>query len=332
MTMRKSLLLLAYTAVVIVVLFIVLGKARGPDSTLIWREALNFGHVPLFGLVSLALLGIASIVLGDKLAPQRHYAIALSWAVFLGGVSELLQVYIDRNASLVDFVRNLAGAVSALALAATVDRRFGASGPWKRESLKWVLRAVASLILLAALSPVVIAFEVHRQRDSRFPYLFRFASRLELPLIRAIHATIELTAPPSDWEIGAQRYVGKVSCQAVRYPGVAFHEFHQDWGAFRYLDLDLYLAGEPGVTLVVRIEDDLENPTYHDRYNGSFDLQPGPTHLHIPLDEVRAAPKSHDLNMRRIKKIIIFVRKPGRPVTFYLSDLKLSGDSSPIRP
>ena len=213
-----------------------------------------------------------------------------------------------------------------------LDRKFGESGPWRRKKLKWLMRAAAALSLMVALLPLAIGLEVYRQRAIRFPYLFRFASALELPLIRGNHASIELSSPPRDWKITERRNVVKVSFQATQYPGVVFTEFQPDWESFRYLDLDVYLEDDNEVKMAFRIEDDFENATYHDRYNGKFELQPGPVHLRIPLSDVRSTPESRELDMGKIKKIVIFIRKPERPVTLYLADLRLSGASSPVRP
>jgi hypothetical protein len=332
MTARKTLLFATYTVVVIVVLFVVLGKMQRPEFTLFWRAALNFGHVPLFGLVSLMLLGIVSILFDGGLPRERHYVIAFSWAVFLGGVSEVLQVYIDRNSDMWDFVRNLAGAVTALALAATVDRKFGETGPWRRKNLKWSLRAAAALILLAAFLPLAIGFEAYRQREERFPHLFRFASAFELPLIKARNSLIELSAPPRGWEITQGRKVGKVSFEAAPYPAILLQEVRPDWRSYRYLELDVYLEGEQSLRFVVRIKDVHGLVKSRQHFRKAFDLMPGPSHLRISLSDVRAAPELRELDMSKIHDITIYLRKPGRPVTLYLADLKLSGESGPLQP
>jgi hypothetical protein len=153
----------------------------------------------------------------------------------------------------------------------------------------------------------------------------------ELPLIRGRDSHLELTAPPRRWKI-PKRKVARVSFGISSHPAVLLSEVPQDWRAYRYLDLDLYLEGEEPVEFVVRIKDVHSLPKGGGRFTASFDLTPGPSQLRIPLDDLLARPESVQLDRGKIHDVTIYLRKPDRAVTLYLADLSLSGQSGPAPP
>ena len=112
-----------------------------PESTKFWRELQNLGHVPLFGMLSIAL-----IILLEKIAERISrsriflYLAAFITTVFLGAATELIQYFTPRDADVSDWIFDIIGAALFLGFYLTFDPKAGHI--WKRTGIfpKWLLR------------------------------------------------------------------------------------------------------------------------------------------------------------------------------------------------
>ena len=75
--------------------------------------------------------------------------------------------------------------------------------------------------------------------------------------------------------------------------------------------------------LVVKIEDQLHNGRYEDRFHRLERLEPGPHHIRIPLSEVERAPKGRNIDLRRIRRLEFFTETQPRPFTLFLDIIRL---------
>ena len=102
---------------------------EGPRGNLLWRSAMDAGHVPLFGVFSLVTLGLIRIIIGGRKAPPLlPYVLAFLITGGVAALMEVLQFYGPRDADPVDLARSLAGASSFLGLALAFDKEsLGAS-------------------------------------------------------------------------------------------------------------------------------------------------------------------------------------------------------------
>ncbi len=86
-----------------------------PASNLWWREAFNGGHTILFAILSFSVF--------RQIKAAYHfsnsftiYLIVLLLGVLFGALTELLQTFVLRSASLNDFYRDVFGLVAGLSL------------------------------------------------------------------------------------------------------------------------------------------------------------------------------------------------------------------------
>lgn len=320
MRLRRTLSAVACLLAVAGLLF-VLGYLQSPSRALFWRELMNLGHVPLFAVVSLALLGLFRSVRRGR--PDWDYALALAGGLALGFTSEWIQLYGERDADLWDFLRNVAGVLSSLALAASLDPRLRPLRPWKRPGLRVFLRVLAVLLVFAALVPVLIWAEAYRQRWARMPVLYHFDSSWERRFMEPRYAGLELVAPPPEWAGTERRRVGKLVFYTAHYPRLILLEPYPDWRGHGYLALDLFLEGDQPFPLNLRIDDWVHLGHYTDRYQTRIVLEPGVNRMRIPLREIRLAPQGREMEMDRIYALVLFGIRPPEPVTLYLADLRL---------
>ena len=110
---KRILILSKRIKIIILVTVILAGLAvldylQMPSNTFFWRSAFDFGHIPLFGVISISFLGLSKGLFSSKFKSRYiHYLIAFFLTSFLGVLTEALQYYGPRDADFLDVVRDL---------------------------------------------------------------------------------------------------------------------------------------------------------------------------------------------------------------------------------
>src|SRR5689334_18911035 len=142
------------------------------------RTIENAGHMPLFFLITLALL----YVLRDS-RPFKTGQRPLAWLYVIGGLagigtgllSEIIQRPLRRDASWEDVFADAVGAVCALAVYALFDRA-ARLRRWQRGAAGLVVVVCATVYLV----PLVDMVRAYAHRNAQFPVLADFHSPVEL--------------------------------------------------------------------------------------------------------------------------------------------------------
>jgi hypothetical protein len=292
---------------------------RLPQHTYLWREIQNTGHVPLFGVISLAMLAL-SVELLRNVVKKRfvHYVIAAGVTFCIGLITELAQIIGPRDADFWDQVRNTVGIVIFLGAYLIFDRKM-------REPLQGLGRrtiplimGVVAVLIVVVLVPVTLWVDAYAFRNEQFPVICNFSSRRELKFIRTHHATVRRISAPRGWSTANGGDVGEVTFKPpVEYPGFIIDDPFEDWSGYSALTFDTYSELDTVITLHMTIEDNVHNQMYSDRFNYSFKVAPGPNRITVPLDIVREAPAGRSMDMSRIANINIFAYRPTVPFVVY---------------
>lgn len=290
-----------------------------PGQTRLWTEFKNAGHIPLYGVVSLAVLWLSTEFTGTSRDRYFHYVIAIAAVIIIGAGTELLQILLSRDADLVDFVRNVVGGVAFLAIFSTRDARLARD--WKRlgECAKRVTVGTAAILLLAASAQVLdrSAAYVHRAYD--LPLLLSFGSHWSRLFLEVKDATLEVTEAPSRWYPTASGKVGRLTLRKGAYPGLWVNEPYPDWSGRRFLRFGIYSETTEPVRLTLRIHDFLHSNEYRDRFNTSLRVLPGANSFRIALDSIRTGPAQRELDIRNVAAIGLFAANPAHAYTVYIN-------------
>jgi hypothetical protein len=294
-----------------------------PYDTLFWIEVQNAGHTPVFGIISLLILGASLRLLGSRI-PQRpaHYAIALAGATFLGLISEYAQIAGPRDADVCDFIRDIAGAVSFLGIFMYADGKLRTAGGKLMARIRTAVLITAILVLVAALVPLALWSGAYLHRNGTFPAICDFDSYWGNRFLRTEDARLESVAPPSGW-IDARGEVGRVVFGVDDYPGLVIREVYPDWRGYGSLVFDIYSPANTSVNLHVRIEDFSHNGDFADRFNRATAIRPGASRVSIPLADIKEAPVGREMNMQAIRAIHLFVVGPEDELVLYFDNLTL---------
>ena len=107
------------------------------------------------------------------------------------------------------------------------------------------------------------------------------------------------------------------------YPGLAPMLDDNDWRGYKNLCFDIYNSEEEVLSVTVRIDDRKDYPDYGDRYNKSFEIQPGMNQIRIPFDSFITSRTGRALDLKKIYRLLIFIVRPEKRVVLYVDYLRL---------
>jgi hypothetical protein len=258
------------------------------------RTIENAGHMPLFFLITLAILYVLR-----EWRPFRDGHLHAAWLYGVSGLagigagflSEVIQRPLKRDASWEDVFADAVGAVCALAVYALFDRAMAF-----RRSRRLVAAVVVLVCATIYLAPIVNMARAYAHRNGEFPVLADF------------HSPVELF-----WTVsfGVRREIvdGNLAMDFVadEFPGLSFHEPVPDWRAFQTLVIDVENPAAEPFALGVRVHEIGHGREFTDRFNRHFEIAPRERRqLRIAIADIRAAPRERPMDMRRVSDITLF--------------------------
>jgi len=306
-------------AVFLLMLF--LDRFRFDSQSLFWHAARNFGHVPLFGVIAVIILWLLHLSVGGRLSALPRYAFAWIGAVGLGAISEYLQIASGRDADIMDWVYDIAGATAFLALHFTIDSRLSDKEKERMNRAGTPVRITALAILAVAGIPMVMGGAASGHRRTSFPKMYTFSSFLEKKFIESSHAVLEYAEPPAAWS-SHDSQVAEVTFFPAKYPGLALKGPWPDWRDYQVLTLDVFSPAESSISLNLMIKD-LEDASFNDRYNRELRIRPGLNKIRIQMADIENSPANRLLDLSSIQVIHLFVIEPQQALVLYFDDLLL---------
>jgi hypothetical protein len=303
-------------------LFMVFGEV--PDTTRFWEDVYHAGHVPLFGMVAVSILGLFQSY-GASLDLSGPWWLAFTLAVSLGGITEILQLFQPgRDASFWHFLRDVAGAGSFLLVGATVRWKDRFAGPIRSAARRRVAWAAAALMVGLAGLNLAATIAAYGERDLAYPTLFApDGPWWERQFVETHDSVLTPGARPAHLAIPSDEPLARLDLEPGRYPGIVFDEPYPDWRGARTLILTFVSDLDRPIRLTIRVDDAHHDNRYDDRFNRGLVVRPGFNRIAIPLDDIRRAPDRREMDMRHIRHVILFGYRLTDPTRVYLGPLRL---------
>jgi hypothetical protein len=287
-----------------------------PEHTRFWEALFDAGHAPLFGVIALLVHGLLS---REHRAGRVLASSALAFGVTLilaAGTEAVQYLQPERDVSTADFLRDSAGAGAFLLL--------GAAWRAPQTARARVAAALAAVLLAAAAAELIYTTSLYAARDRAFPTLYALdGSWRERPFIDAGANTLtpgQVPAATGATEVGP---LARLDLNPGLYPGLAFDEPYPDWRGFRRLTFTVVSDLDQPLELTIRVHDALHDLRYADRFNRRVTIKPGVNRIAIPVDDIRRAPGGREMDLRRIRGIMIFAYRLEQPLHLYLGPLRL---------
>ncbi len=302
-------------------LFAYLFVGQEPDKTRFWDTFFDTGHAPLFGL--------AALVIRSLLASEAHLAgvwrtsaVAFGVAVAAGAATEVVQLFLpSRDASLIDLARDAAGAGAFLLI-------WSLYLAWRRPgtapttaSGRAGIAVVAALALLAAGGPLLFTTAAYAGRNRAFPLVFPAdGAWWQEPFVSTRGAT--LSPAPALPGHGNGPWV-RLDLKPGRYSGLELVEPCPDWRNRTRLVFTIVSDLNAPLNLELRIHDRGHNRRFADRFNRTLTIVPGLNRVTVDLDDVRRAPGRRQMDLARIRGVMLFVTRLARPAHVYVGPMRL---------
>ena len=271
------------------------------------RTIENAGHTPLFFLLTLGLLFVLRT--DPRFSGARLYAVAGLVGAGTGFLSEVIQRPLARDASWEDVAADALGVVLALAAYAMFERR-SALRRWHRASAFVVALGCVAIFLV----PIVRMTRAYVHRNGQFPVLADFHSSIELYWTVSIGVNRVHHRRCARGRI-RQRGISRASRSTSRSPtGGVTRRCSSTW--------KIPTAGRSSSAL--RVHDRQHTRAFADRYNRSFELDPGERRtLSIPLEDIRRGPRHRLMDMAHISDITLFQGAPAGSRVLRIYSLRL---------
>lgn len=297
-----------------------------PSETFFWKAVGAFAHVPLFGFVAILLLRWSRMWNGAAaLAPLRPYRFAMVGVLGFALLTEVLQsLSATRHPEISDVGRDLLGATCALGWSLTCDQKMsGKWAQWSQFPRNMIIRLCVVLMLGVTLLPVAGWIYAYWDRAMRFPDFLQFSSSWEMKFVKTSDSDVQIVPPPAGWKKSAEDRVGRVVFHTKKYPSIRINEPYPDWRRYSHFKLDIFSELSTPQLITILIDDLHHNNQYSDRFNKAITIAPGLNHIQIPIDDIRQAPVSREMDLSAIKAVLLFAVNPPEEFSLYIDNIRL---------
>ncbi len=108
------------------------------------------------------------------------------------------------------------------------------------------------------------------------------------------------------------------------YPGIEIFHLPRNWNGYTRFEFTVSTPDAAGEPLHVRIDDRDVADAYTERYEGQLRLPGGAQTISIPIEEIRTGPAKRPLDLRRIRRIILYLYNRNVRSTLTIDDVHLS--------
>lgn len=279
------------------------------NFTLLEKALLEFGHFAFFAFITIQFYPIFERFTSAKFNSKSDN---VSLVIYLAGASsfgfaiEIIQLlFFERNASLVDCLRNIAG----IAFGIIILKRY------KFKKLRNFLLYGVLVFILSSYEVLQVAY-LRMAVTMSFPTLNDTSSPAKKEMLWT--GKFSITKEQSDF------LITHISNPSRRNSGISLKEPYAKWKGYTMFKAEIWVKQKG--SLAIRINDMLHesNNDYFDRYNDVIELSKGWNVISIELSDIKNAPLNRTMNMEDIYRIGFFTTTPHNVEQFKVGKIWLT--------
>ncbi|MGS2724238.1 hypothetical protein ACVBEJ_10875 [Porticoccus sp. GXU_MW_L64] len=310
-------LFLCCLAVAVVLLFV-----TPPASSPVSRAVLNSGHIALFAVFSFfcypKLIALTQRYFSFLKLPVVRVLFFSVLAFCFGAGIEFIQAKVGRNSSWADVALNMLGVASGLCALGVFKYGKTARG-------FFCVAVVLAACVVACHKPYKWAKALY-QRDASFPVLVDFSSAEVNKFVQGNYGAsvrvIEMA--PSSGAFHSRKMLEVSFSNTDVWPGWKLIYPYPDWSGYSQLYFRVFSKENGPVNIVLRINDELHNNHYNDRFNRSLTVNPGFNEFSIALKDIKNAPEHRLMNISRVGQLVWFAVRPENNFKLYFDSVVLN--------
>ena len=289
-----------------------------PNETRLLDALFDAGHAPLFGVLALALRELAPG------RPRTRDAAAFVGVLILAFLTEALQAQQPgRGMSAMDIGRDVVAGAAFLLLRAGASAHDATSRRSSARAHRRVRITVAVLLLSACFAEVGLVLAAYVERYRQLPRLATFdGTWWTRGMVETGTNVLEWPASPSGSDV-ATAPLARLTLFPSKYSGIAIIEPYPDWRSYRRLVVPITSDLDAPLRLTLRIHDAAHDQRYEDRYNVELLVRPGANRVSVSLADVRRSPDRREMDMARVRGIVIFAYGLEHPSRLFLGPITL---------
>ena len=300
----------------VAVLLFVIPAASSP----LIRALFNSGHIALFAVFSVVCYP-KFVFLKQRFLPnlnsQAVCVLLFTVLTFCFGVAiEFIQAKVGRDSSWADVALNMLGVTAGLCV-------LGALKYGKTARGFLCVAVVLTACLIAFYEPYKWAKALH-YRNSSFPTLVDFSNAEVNKFAQGNYGTsVRMIEMPTEESFAGGKVLQVYFSNKGVWPGWKLVYPYPDWSDYSRLSFRIFSPGKEPVDIVFRVNDELHNNHYNDRFNKSLTVKPGLNQFSIALDDIKNAPEYRTMDMSKVGQLVWFAVRPDNDFTLYFDSVVL---------
>ena len=267
----------------------------------------NALHIPLFFTIT----SLVWLLLAEHLrAPVTRLKVTAVVSVALALITEAVQYFTPRDATIGDVFLNLTGITSAMLALLSLQLR-------SRRSLFLVSTVLATLVFLAGFSRVADFVWLYKQRREIAPLIVDIDGPDKL-LNASLLGDWEKVADVNWPGVKPPGIVARFRLRSdIIFPGITINEPLPDWNSYSVLVVETFLENDDPIPVTLRVE------TQRDRgINSTVEsfIESGDRRLSVPISSLIPYESG---KFPLVKELLIYSSHLSRDREFYLMDIHL---------
>ncbi len=307
--MRTNLFGLSISIILAIFLFLIV---KLPDNTLMDHEIQNTGHTVLFGLLTFLNLKIYRLHYPEK-SQFYSYIVIFLFLAFLGISIELLQIPMQRDADIIDFLRDILGIITAIGIDYFLLIK-NKNKIYPLQKKDYIILSSSLLSFIISILPIITLALAYYYRNNTFPVIINFNSIYSNYFYQTYDASIKNN--------GTENF-SLVKFKQSKRSGFSIIEPVTNWQNYNKICFNTYSANSTNFELNFRIHDKRHNFKHTDRFNTHFIVTVHPQKKCFELSNIKKAPLNRELKLNEIDRIHLYKSNNENEVEFYISQIWL---------